>query len=200
MNVQVKICGIRTVESGLAASAAGADFLGFNFVPSSKRYLEPALAQTIISQLKGLIAIVGIFQDATLSEVNRIADRLDLDFVQLHGAESPEYVQQVQCKVIKAFTPQSMQHYSLADYPIAFALLDRLHQGRGALVDPEQVSCLNRSIPTFLAGGLVPENVGAAIRAARPFGVDVAGGIETDGIPDATKIRQFIRNTKEACL
>jgi len=87
MFVQVKICGIRTLDSAKAAVDAGADFLGFNFVPSSKRYISPSNAAKIINKIRGKVKIIGVFQDAKKDYVNNTASDLGLDFVQLHGSE-----------------------------------------------------------------------------------------------------------------
>ena len=84
MKTKVKICGIRTLESAQTAFGAGADFLGFNFVSSSPRYVKPELAKEIISKLKKSVKIVGVFQNAKIDLINKIVDLLSLDFIQLH--------------------------------------------------------------------------------------------------------------------
>ncbi len=83
MIVKVKICGIRNIESAQAAISAGADFLGFNFVVESKRFIEPAAAKKIISEVKGKIKIVGVFKNADINYINHLIDLLDFDFIQL---------------------------------------------------------------------------------------------------------------------
>src|SRR5688500_1331021 len=99
----IKICGIKNIETAKAAVEAGADFLGFIFVPDTKRFIEPDEAKKIIEQIPEKIGKVGVFQNQTADQVNKIAGDLKLDFVQLHGIETPEYIKQVSAKVIKAF-------------------------------------------------------------------------------------------------
>src|SRR5438270_537494 len=107
MNVKVKICGIRSIESAQAAIDAGADFLGFNFVKESKRYVYPIRAKKIIEALRSKncearIMLVGIFQNLDIDEVNHITEFLELDFVQLHGEENMEYISKIKTNIIKA--------------------------------------------------------------------------------------------------
>ena len=100
---KVKICGIRSVESALAAVDAGADFLGFNFVPTSKRYIDPSVAKTIVDAVKDKVQVVGVFQDVDAKTITKICSLLSLDFVQLHGKETPAFCREIKIPVIKAF-------------------------------------------------------------------------------------------------
>ena|SRR3989344_3320720 len=192
---RVKICGIRTFEAAEAATDAGAEYLGFNFVPESKRYIRTEDAGVIIEILRRKKAplMVGVFQNAPISRVNEYAEDLGLDFVQLHGAEDAAYIQKIHVPVIKSFT--------LSDNPekieVAYLLLDRPEQGKGTMVNMDTARELAALYPLFLAGGLTPENVGEAVSFVRPFAVDVAQGIETDGRQDVLKIRMFIENAKQ---
>ena len=194
--VRVKICGIRSIEAAKAAIEAGADFLGFNFVPSSKRYIAPIAALKIINSIRGQIKIVGIFQNTKIAEVNKIVSDLKLDFVQLHGNENNEYINMMVVPVIKSLTENDRPDKIRANY----YLLDRSKRGKGEMVDLEKAAGLARSYQIFYAGGLNPDNVEGVINEVQPFAVDVAGGIETNGYQDTKKIKLFILRSKRALL
>lgn len=201
MEIQVKICGIRTEEGALIAVESGADYLGFNFVQSSKRFISVPKAKKIIKKVKGKVKTVGIFKDADAALVEKIAKELQLDFVQLHGSESAAYINKLHVAVIKAVPLQAESTVSnvLVDMGSAHAqayLLDRPKQGKGTLINTEKAGIVARYFSVFLAGGLTPENVQERVRKVQPFGVDVAGGIETDGREDPEKIKRFIQNAK----
>lgn len=193
MKIKVKICGIRSIEAAKTAIDAGADFLGFNFVPNSRRYIDSSVAQNIINQIKGKIKVVGVFQNAESAYINELVLSLGLDFVQLHGSENSEYINQIKAPVIKSINiydqPQELR--------TAFFLLDRVKQGEGKVADLKKGERLASKFRLFLAGGLTPDNVVELIRQIRPFAVDVAGGIETDGKEDLNKIKAFIKNAKK---
>ena len=192
MNVKVKICGIRTLDAAKTAVDAGADFLGFNFVPTSKRYINPSEAAKIINVVRGKVKIVGIFQNADIVMINQLVKQLDLDFVQLHGQESQEYVESVGSQVIKAIASFS----ETDSYSVDYFLLDRVKQGEGEVVKVDEAMAVANKYPIFLAGGLTPQNVASVVKKVQPFAVDVAGGIESDGAQDTQKIRDFIKNAK----
>jgi phosphoribosylanthranilate isomerase len=204
--VRVKICGIRDIETAEQAVAAGADYIGLNFVPSSKRYITMAEAEPIVRKVRGRVQIVGVFQDAPLETVNAVSQQLGLDYVQLHGAENPEYVHGVTAKVIKAIPlPADADIATIAaamhSFNCPLFLLDRAQQGQGATIDLSKAGILAAQFPCFIAGGLQPDTVQTVVTQAQPFGIDVAGGIETDGSPDIQRMQTFIenaRNTKGA--
>lgn len=193
MSVKVKICGIKNIDTALATIAAGADFLGFNFVSTSERYIEPMKALEIISKLKGKTKIVGVFQNADFNYVNKIAKDLELDFVQLHGNEDEIYIKQIVIPVIKLIVHGEK-------IKTKYFILDRSKQGRGSMVDFAKAAKLARENLIFFAGRLNPDNVAEVIQKVRPFAVDVAGGIETDGVQDIKKIELFIKNARGATL
>ncbi len=201
MSVKVKICGIRTLEAAKAAVDAGADFLGFNFVRSSKRFIRPLHAKKIIDIIRGKARIVGVFQDADLKEVNSIAKDLSLDFVQLHGGESEEYCMRAEAPVIKVFklpADFSVQKAlgTMTCYSIPLYMIDRERRGEGDLLDLDRSRELASKFPLFFSGGLTSENVSNIVQTVRPFAVDVAGGIETDGKENLQKIQEFVVNAK----
>lgn len=201
MSVSVKICGIRSVASATAAVAAGADFIGLNFVPTSKRKVSEEKAAEIITAVKGQAKIVGVFQNGELKYVNETADSLGLDFVQLHGAENKSYCEQIHTNVIKAVAIKANAAMEstvkeMRELNVSFFLLDREVQGDGELVNSAIAKQIATEFEVFLAGGLTPENVAEIVAQVRPFAVDVAGGIETDGKEDVEKIQQFVLNAK----
>lgn len=192
MRVKVKICGIRSLDAALTAVTEGADFIGFNFVSASKRYIKPQAAKKIIDHIKGKVHVVGIFQNAPFEEVNDITRKLNLDFVQLHGNEDNTYINQIAVPVIK-----SIYEFQPSDTISAeFLLLDRKQQGQGEMVDFNFARNLTVNKKVFFAGGVTPESVASIIKQVKPFAVDVAGGIETDGKEDLNKVTAFIRNAK----
>ena len=191
-DVKVKICGIRTYEAAQSAIDSGADYLGFNFVLKSRRYIEPKQALEILKEIRGKIQIVGIFQNADASEVREIAKLLKLDFVQLHGQEDSEYIKQIDSQVIKAINSSS----EINDLSVDYFLLDRVQQGEGEMFNIDMAKAIANKYPVFLAGGLTPQNISSIVREVQPFAVDVAGGIESNGIEDIQKIKEFIENAK----
>lgn len=218
----VKICGIRTMEAGLAAWEAGADAVGFVFAPS-RRQVTPDQARTLVAGLPGGIARVGVFVDESPDEINRIAAYVGLTHVQLHGSEPPEVLEAIRYPVIKAFRLRGPEDLpGLLDYRQAVGLLVEPYVpgvagGSGQTLDwslARQASEVLRSAglelsgpadplisgrpKLILAGGLNPGNVASAIRQARPGGVDVSGGVETQGNKDIAKIYDFIKVAKGA--
>lgn len=191
MSVSVKICGIRTVEAAKAALDAGADFIGFNFVHSSRRHVSVGKAKEIRRVVGGHGKVVGVFRDESIDAIHRVVQEVKLDFVQLHGNESPEFCKQVKIPVIKAFSLRAMKQYSVMYY-----MVDREVQGSGPMLDLERLVILAKELPLFVAGGLTPENVVEVVRVVRPFAVDVASGIETDGVEDTEKIKAFVERAK----
>lgn len=196
MQVKVKICGIKNIEAAKTAVKAGANFLGFNFVRSSQRYIDPAVALPIINSVRDTVKIVGIFQNMEVVKVNEIASNLHLDFVQLHGIENNEYISKVDIPVIKSITVDDR----LDRIKAAYFLLDRSNRGEGEMVDLEKAANLVTNVPMFVAGGLTTDNVASVVRRVKPFAVDVAGGIETNGYQDIEKIKLFIKNAKGESL
>ncbi|MDR3588286.1 MAG: phosphoribosylanthranilate isomerase [Negativicutes bacterium] len=204
----VKICGIMTAEAALAAKRHGADLIGFVFA-ASRRRIDVAGAAAIARQVSG-VGKVGVFVGQPLAEVREIAERCRLDIVQLHGDEPAEYCQAVGRPVIKAIRAGSgLELAQLAAFPADWLLLDSYLPGQpggtGVAFDWRQAQAAVAGLgrPFLVAGGLNADNVGEAIRVLRPAGVDVSGGVETDGVKDEEKIRRFVTAAKnkgeEAC-
>ena len=213
---RVKICGIRTLEDAQVAAEAGADFIGLVFVPGRRRRLEIDAAREIVAGFKGSLEtapkVVGLFADQPLDEVNRTINACNLDLAQLCGAESLDYCQNTAAQVIKVLhIPQgqasSASTQELADKILAhveaghLVTLDRLVEGlqggTGESFDWSIAANLSRQAHNFLmAGGLSPDNVTQAVSMVRPWGVDVSSGVETGGVKDHQKIRDFIQNAR----
>lgn len=196
MTVKVKICGIRTLDTAQKAVSAGANYLGFNFVATSPRYISPKTSAAIIAKVKGRVYTVGVFQNAPTDMVNHLASQLKLDFVQLHGNETRAYIENVTTPVIKAITADDdPQKYT----DVHYFLLDRPGK-KGNPVDQQIASDIAKEFPLFLAGGLTPGNVASAIAVVHPFAVDVASGVETDGGTNPDKVTTFINQAKKTSL
>lgn len=171
--------------------------IGFVFAPSRRRIAVPA-AEKLTNQIKG-IGKVGVFVDAPLAEVQEIAKRCKLDYVQLHGNESPEYCKMVGYPVIKAvrvgenFDPLALLAYK-ADWILFDSFVPGQQGGTGIAFDWQKAKVQRQQVqtPLFVAGGLTAENVGEAVRILSPEGIDVSGGVETNGTKDLEKMRQFI--------
>jgi phosphoribosylanthranilate isomerase len=205
--VQVKICGITSVEDAQAAVDAGADALGFVFYPPSPRYVTPEEAEQIIHTLPPFVTTVGLFVDVALDTVSETAARCGLDRVQLHGRETAEFCRQVTRPVIKAFRIKNAESLSLLPaYKVSAYLLDAyvegaLPGGTGSTFSWELAAQARPYGPVILAGGLTPENVEGAIAQTSPYGVDVSTGVErAPGIKDHEKVRQFIARAKAVTL
>ncbi len=205
--VRVKICGITNAADADAAMEAGANLLGFNFYKKSPRRIEPEAAAKIRSQLPKKVKAVGIFVNSLVADVIALRSSLKLDAVQLHGDESPESVAEIvpDVPVIKAFrVDPEFPLDTLEKYPDVFAFLfDAVHDGqyggtgRTTDWDVARRAALSRRI--ILAGGLKVENVAAAVRIVRPYGVDVASGVESSpGKKDHGRIREFIQEVRRA--
>jgi phosphoribosylanthranilate isomerase len=200
--VKVKICGITNWIDARGAVAAGADFLGFNFYSSSPRYIAPAKARKIVRRLPERVTIVGVFVNEPEGKMLQIARAVGLDYLQLHGDESPELVSRLKLAypVIKALRVQkSFRPAQLAEFKRASAyLLDgfepRRFGGTGKTFNWTLARRAKGSKKIFLAGGLTPQNVAAAIRAAKPYAVDVCSGVEVrPGKKDPARVKAMIQ-------
>lgn len=200
--MMIKICGITTIEAALAVADAGADWLGFVFAPS-KRRITPEAAAEIARQLPDSIGKVGVFVNETIENIHAIAAEVGLDYVQLHGDESAAFAEKLALPVIKAFSIEGLQAATVRDYPCEFFLIDSPGEvyrgGSGVTFDWERLLKLGlERNKLILAGGLSAENIGAALAAVQPAGVDVSSGVETNGKKDVQKIREFVRVTRQA--
>lgn len=207
MRTRCKICGITRVPDALAAAQAGADAIGLVFYPGSPRCVEFEEARTIVQALPPFVAAVGLFKDQPAEAVAAVLVSVPLALLQFHGQEDAAFCRQFGKPYLKAIamgqtgTSEEIRD-NCAAYPDAAALLFDSHApgasgGSGATFDWAQLPTLSR--PWILAGGLTPQNVAAAIRATRPYGVDVSSGVESaPGIKDAAKLQHFITEVQRA--
>lgn len=185
--VKVKICGITNWTDARRAVEAGADFLGFNFYRKSPRYVAPSRAREIVRRLPKGVRAVGIFVNEPEEKILRIAREVKLDFLQLHGDESPESVSRLarHFPVIKAARiqngclPAQLARFRRARAVLLDGFKTGFYGGAGKTFDWKIARRASSARPVFLAGGLAPENVARAIQMARPYAVDVCSGVES---------------------
>lgn len=203
---KIKICGIKTLPDALAAIEAGADYLGFNFYPRSARFIEKAACAEITSVLKRehpQIKLVGVFVNSSVEEITDILQTCALDLAQLHGDETPEMLSALNGKAFKAFRgiPERVDGFARSAVP-AFLLdasVKGVYGGSGVTTDWEGAAELAKRYPLLLAGGLTPENAAEAVSRVKPWGVDVASGVESaPGRKDAGRIRAFVQAVRDA--
>ena len=201
--IKIKFCGLTRPEDVLRAEELAADFIGFNCYRKSSRFVSPKK----LSGLCGLVRQAGkvaVFVNSGEMEIRRVADSAAVDYIQLHGDETPEFCRLISRKtgkpVIKAFRlaagedlPLLEAYREAAEYFLLDAKTPAFYGGTGR-VFPWKLAVAARKFgrPFFLAGGLTPENVAEACRLARPFAVDTAGGCEdAPGIKSREKMRLF---------
>jgi phosphoribosylanthranilate isomerase len=214
--MRVKICGITNLEDALVALDAGADLLGFILYPKSPRYVTPADIARILTAIRtGGFAddsarFVGVFVNESLASVEAILAATDLDYAQLHGNETPALVEAMEGRGYKALRPATSEEAAMEAATYAGLgpedgpswLIDAYdpaaYGGTGQRADWPTAARLARRHPgLLLAGGLTPENVTAAINAVRPWGVDVASGVErAPGRKDHELVRKFVETAK----
>ncbi|HEY8449686.1 MAG TPA: phosphoribosylanthranilate isomerase [Bacillota bacterium] len=202
----IKICGVRDATAALAAQAAGAAAVGFLFAPSP-RQTDPETAGRVARLLDPAVARVGVFVDATADAIRAVAQQVGLTHVQLHGPASEPLIRALQgdgLVVIQAFRvrgPEALEaaEASPADWILLDAYVPGVAGGTGQTFDWSLAAVLAAKRPLILAGGLTPGNVGDAIRRVRPFGVDVASGVERrPGEKDPARIASFVRMAQQA--
>jgi phosphoribosylanthranilate isomerase len=193
--VFVKICGTTTEEDALLAVALGADALGFVFAPS-RRQVKPDDVRSIVKRLPHEITTIGVFQNERPETVVEIAATVGLHGVQLSGREPLSEVRWVRERlpfVIQGFTAGDPSLALAANGPADVVLVDSPNPGSGQVFDWRLAEGAPGGVRLLLAGGLTPDNVGEAIRRVRPWGVDVATGVEASpGRKDPRKLRRFI--------
>ena len=205
---RIKFCGITRLEDALQAAALGADFVGFVMVPGSARTIAPAAAQVIAAQLPAAISTAALFQDAEATRIRDCLQQFQPTLLQFHGQESAAFCASFGLPWIKAVPMGEPQIYAEweHDFAQAMALLADSHTrvgggGSGHRFEWSQLPPpAARQRPLMLAGGLTPEIVGEAIRAVRPWAVDVSSGVEsgTKGIKDHRKMRAFVDAVRAA--
>lgn len=198
----VKVCGVTTEEDALLAVAMGADAIGFNFVPSSPRFLAIGRAADIVKRLPPEILTVGIFRNEAPERVVELVHQAGLKAAQLHGHESADESRWVRARVpitIKAFPGGDPELARATAFGADIVMLDSASPGSGQVFDWSLAEGAPSGLRILLAGGLTPDNVAEAIDRVRPWGVDVASGVESaPGVKDPTLVRRFISAAKAA--
>ncbi len=216
----VKICGITTLDDALIAAGAGAELLGFNFYPESPRYLSPEEARAITDSLRQQMGercpvLVGVFVNETAERIAAILQEAGLDYAQLSGDEPVEVLAVLGGRAFKAIRPRDRNEawreaerygrYGPQDERVPSLLVDAYHRklygGTGHQTGVEvALAAREQAARVMLAGGLTADNVGDRIRAVRPWGVDVASGVEGDtpGRKDESCLRAFMAAVRVA--
>jgi phosphoribosylanthranilate isomerase len=212
-HVRVKICGVTTPEDARLAVSLGADSIGLNFYAGSPRYIESSVAQSILRELPPFVSAVGVFVETPLSKIVETLHGLNrIHVIQWHG-KNPESTDCFPYDFIPAFGVRDRASLdAIQRFLDACRAIDRLpsalvldgyapgkHGGTGQTVPWQLLASFRPGVPIILAGGLTPDNVAEAIRIVRPYGVDVASGIESaPGRKDADKMRHFLTNARDA--
>ena len=200
--VKVKICGITNYKDAAAAIDMGADLLGFNFYPKSPRYIAPAKAVEIINKLPAFIDLAGVFVNESFEKIHETKNLCRLDWVQLHGDESPEFCRQFlshSVKIMKAIRVKDQKDIERAESFFTDAvLLDAFNPekygGTGLTFDWNIVGHIGKRI--FLSGGINPDNAAAAVELG-VYGIDVCSGIEAEpGKKDHKKMKKLFENIR----
>jgi phosphoribosylanthranilate isomerase len=214
-HVRVKICGVTTATDAQQAVRIGADAIGLNFYEGSPRYVDPSAAQLIVRELPPFVAAAGVFVELPMCQVlERIQDLGRINIIQWHS-KNHEPSNCSPYHLIAAFPVRDTASLkTIQDYLEACRAIDRLpsgllldgyapgqHGGTGQPAPWHLLASFQPGVPIILAGGLTPDNVAEAIRIVRPYGVDVASGVESaPGRKDTEKMRRFIANAREAAV
>jgi phosphoribosylanthranilate isomerase len=202
--VYVKICGVTRVSDAVLCVEAGASAIGLNFVPTSKRCIDEETARDIVTAVAGRLELVAVVAGLPVEAMKALRARTGVDVLQLHGDESAEDLAGVLPGAMKAV------HIDVAadardatrfggDRLLADAKVKGELGGTGASFDWSLIRELARERSVIVAGGLTPENVRMAMQLVRPFGVDVASGVESSpGIKDPARVRAFIDEARRA--
>jgi len=195
---RVKVCGITRAEDALCAAELGVDALGFVFYDASPRCVTASAAASIIRNLPPFVSAVGLFVNATQTEIDAVLDVCPLDVLQLHGDETPAFCAAQQRRVIKAVAVHdSTDILRIADFDCA-VLLDAkappgVYGGTGSSFDWKLVEGLQHKHPLVLAGGLDADNVAQAMAVRQWDALDVSSGVESSpGIKDGAKLQRFM--------
>jgi len=199
---KVKICGITNYDDATAAMDMGADLLGFNFYPDSPRYVTPEQAAGIINKLPGFIHTAGVFVNASIERIHETNAVCQLDWVQLHGDEDPDFCRSLlsyNVKTMKAIRVKDQADIERADSFFTDAvLLDAFdpdkYGGTGLTFDWNVIGHIGKRV--FLAGGINPDNAAAAVKLG-VYGIDVCSGIESEpGKKDHGKMKKLFENIR----
>lgn len=201
--MKVKICGITSEADALLAVGLGADAVGFIFAPSP-RQVSPRAVQQIVDRLPREVLTVGVFRNEAPARVVEVVNRIGLGAAQLHGNESTEQTRWVAQRVpftIRAFPAGDPGVGRIDDYGASAVLIDAASPGSGEVFDWRLAEGVVDPARLIVSGGLHAGNVGDAISHLRPYGVDVASGVEAEpGRKDPHKLRAFIAAARRAAV
>ncbi len=195
--IPVKICGITSVNDAQLAIENGASAIGLIFYKPSQRNVSMGIAKEIVESVNGCVPIIGVFVDEHIQFLKSILSHVNLDILQLHGNETPQYCEQFNLPIIKVFRVRpEFDGSKLIDYNVSAFLFDTykkgLPGGTGDSFDWELVSRLKIETPIILSGGLTPENIMRGIEVVNPSAVDVNSGVENcPGEKDEMKLGQL---------
>jgi phosphoribosylanthranilate isomerase len=203
LHIKVKICGITRLEDAAIAIDAGADAIGLNFVPSSKRRISVETARAIVAQVKGKIEVVAVVADLSVEQLKALREATGISWLQLHGDEPAETLRVLTdaFKAIRIGSAEDVRRARLFPGPsiLVDAKIGDERGGTGSTFDWTLVKGLASERRLMLAGGLTPENVGDAVLTVGPWGVDVASGVESSpGVKDRDRVVAFVRAAREA--
>lgn len=217
---RIKICGVTSLGDALACAEAGVDLIGLNFYTDSPRCVTVAVARGIADGLRAALGerrplLIGVFVNAAASEIVAVMDAVGLDAAQLSGDEPPDTPRALAGRAIKALRPRDpaeaaalagcFEPHAPRDERLPALLVDAYHPalyggtGESASADVAH-AVMARAPRVMLAGGLAPENVAERVRAIRPWGVDVASGVENGapGVKDPARVRAFVAAVRAA--
>ena len=200
--IKVKICGIKTREAAIAADENGADLIGFVFYKQSQRFIHPFKAAEIGKTVS--CKKVGVFVNESVQFINDIVSLVRLDYVQLHGDEDAQFASKVRAPIIKAWRyTEELDMHEVNKFPCDVILLDSFVKGRpggtGQSFDWHKASVETRRLtkPFLVAGGISKENLREVIQIFRPYGVDLSGSLEINGVKSTNKIHEFMQTVKQ---
>lgn len=200
--VKVKICGITNLEDALYAADCGADALGFIFYPKSPRFIEKTKAKEIISKLPPFITTVGVFVNESIENIVNTVHECNINIVQLHGDETPDYCSKLPVKAIKAIRVKDEDSLKkMTEYKTSTFLLDAYSEysygGTGKIFNWDLAIKAKGYGRIILSGGLTPDNVREGIKKVKPYAVDVSSGVEEmEGKKSKEKVREFIERVR----
>lgn len=200
----VKICGVTCPEDAVASVRAGADAIGLNFVPSSRRFVDRLTARAVADAVRGQVELIGVFADEEPDVLEEVRREVGLDWLQLHGRESPALVSRLP-RAFKALGIAGRADVERAvEFPGERILLDAKVEGAlggtGSTFDWTLLTKSGLRARAIVAGGLNPNNVADLVALLSPFGVDVASGVEQSGDArrkDPDKVARFVRAARQ---
>ena len=203
--IQVKICGITSLKDANMALNYGASAIGMIFYQKSPRYIDPNKARKWVPKILGQIKKVGVFVNEELDIIKSVTKELNLDYIQLHGDESPKFCNKMKVPVIKVFrVDNNFSSEVLDNYQVHAFLFDTYEKGRpggtGENFNLDLIAGLKIETPIILSGGLNEGNIINGIKTIQPFAVDVNSGVESEpGIKDESKVSKLfnvLKNTE----